>query len=79
MNYCGPGGSGSPTNATDASCGVHDHCFENTGANWTNNVFGTGVLQCRPEHRHVMPNSAVLCLGSISTATRRHLMRLIVQ
>jgi len=42
MNYCGPGGSGTPTNATDGFCAAHDLCFQNAGAKWYNNFFGTG-------------------------------------
>jgi hypothetical protein len=41
-NYCGPGGSGTPTNQVDAACAVHDLCYQNAGAKWYNNVFGTG-------------------------------------
>lgn len=41
-NYCGPGGSGTPTNRVDAACAAHDLCYQRAGATWLNNVFGTG-------------------------------------
>jgi RHS repeat-associated protein len=41
-NYCGPGGSGSPMTRVDGGCASHDLCYQNAGAQWYNNVFGTG-------------------------------------
>ena len=41
-NYCGPGGSGTPTTRVDGACAAHDLCYQNAGAKWYNNVFGTG-------------------------------------
>jgi RHS repeat-associated protein len=37
-NYCGPGGSGTPTNQTDAACAAHDRCYQNAGATFRNNI-----------------------------------------
>jgi len=37
-NYCGPGGSGIPTDRVDAACGAHDRCYENAGVSFISNV-----------------------------------------
>ncbi|HET9088311.1 MAG TPA: RHS repeat-associated core domain-containing protein [Acidobacteriaceae bacterium] len=37
-NYCGPGGSGTPTDQTDAACAAHDLCYQNAGATFRNNI-----------------------------------------
>jgi RHS repeat-associated protein len=37
-NYCGPGGSGTPTNRTDAACAAHDLCYQNAGVSFVNNL-----------------------------------------
>jgi hypothetical protein len=47
-NYCGPGGSGTPTTRVDGACAAHDLCYQNAGAKWYNNVFGTGGAAAAP-------------------------------
>ena len=43
-NYCGPGGSGTPTNQVDSACATHDACYQNAGVSWRNNVpFGPSM------------------------------------
>lgn len=37
-NYCGPGGSGTPTGQVDARCAAHDRCYQNAGATFKNNI-----------------------------------------
>jgi RHS repeat-associated protein len=37
-NYCGPGGSGTPTNQVDAACAAHDLCYQNAGVSFVNNL-----------------------------------------
>nr|MBW4028964.1 hypothetical protein [Acidobacteriota bacterium] len=46
-NYCGPGGSGTPTNQTDAACAAHDRCYQNAGVNWQNNFWRPTTAQQR--------------------------------
>lgn len=33
-NWCGPGGSGDPTNCYDRACKRHDECYLDCGVNW---------------------------------------------
>jgi len=44
-SYCGPGGSGTPTTRVDATCALHDKCYQDAGISFVNNVFGTGGAQ----------------------------------
>jgi hypothetical protein len=37
-NYCGPGGSGTPTDQADAACAAHDLCYQNAGVSFLNNL-----------------------------------------
>ena len=37
-NYCGPGGSRSPTDRVDSACAAHDKCYENAGVSFLNNI-----------------------------------------
>lgn len=39
-NWCGPGGSGIPTNFTDAGCMLHDFCYYQGGFTWGSNFQG---------------------------------------
>jgi len=41
-NYCGPGGKGKAIDATDSCCQQHDQCYGKCGADWRNQIFGTG-------------------------------------
>jgi RHS repeat-associated protein len=36
-NYCGPGGSGLVTDGVDKLCYIHDVCYGNAGAGWSDN------------------------------------------
>jgi RHS repeat-associated protein len=47
-NYCGPGGSGLPTDRVDAGCAAHDRCYERAGVSWRNNV---GLARTTPQQR----------------------------
>lgn len=37
-HYCGPGGSGTPTDRVDAACAAHDACYGNAGVSFLNNI-----------------------------------------
>jgi hypothetical protein len=37
-DYCGPGGSGTPTDRVDAACAAHDKCYGNAGVSFLNNI-----------------------------------------
>jgi RHS repeat-associated protein len=37
-NYCGPGGSGTPTNQVDWACAKHDKCYQDAGVSAANNL-----------------------------------------
>jgi RHS repeat-associated protein len=38
MNYCGPGGNGTPTDRVDAACAAHDRCYQRAGVSFVNNL-----------------------------------------
>lgn len=42
-NWCGPGGSGTPTNPTDAACMAHDLCYDQAGLTAGSNFQGSNA------------------------------------
>lgn len=53
-NYCGAGGMGTPTNAVDQACEIHDSCFASTGADWTNMQSEANFNQLNPGQQHAV-------------------------
>ena len=38
LNYCGPGGSGKPSDSVDGICMKHDHCYQDSGLSFWNTL-----------------------------------------
>jgi RHS repeat-associated protein len=49
-NWCGPGGSGTPSNCIDRACAHHDMCYDACGLNyinrWVPNLFSKCAIRC---------------------------------
>jgi len=64
-NYCGPGGSGTPTTRVDGACAAHDLCYQNAGVSFLNNI---GFPKTAQQSAAIQACDANLCsrLGGMS-------------
>lgn len=68
-NYCGPGGSGKPTNGVDQLCMQHDACYEANGISFATNL-GNMIGVPMPSHQVAIQTcNQNLCQGLSSLAT----------
>lgn len=66
-NWCGVGGAGTPINDTDASCLIHDYCYELAGVTAGDNISpvlnpqqATSLQQCNEALCHGVSSRAAL-------------------